>query len=351
MNFLFLNSARQWGGNEKWISLATKTLITEHTAVLIYKKETVGSNFDIPKFKLPLFNELDLYSLFRIIMIIKKYNVDILIPTKPKEYFLAGIASKICAKKNILRLGIVRDLKNSWIKNLVYNKLADKIIVNTPRIKEVLLKSRFMHPDKIGVIFNGLDIVDLERKSLVQENLTKPFNFLITTMGELSDRKGIDFLIKGFAQFVQTSKITDAGLLIIGQGRKRDELVALADQLDVSSRVTFTGFLHNPYPYLRMSDVFVLTSKNEGISNALIEAMYLKNSIITTDAGGVRQIIKQEYNGLLVPHDDISALQKSILLLYNDTKLRNRIVRNAQKTVRDFFSLDKMKNEIINFCS
>lgn len=286
MNILFLNSAKSWGGNERWIYLAAHVLASDHFVHFAYRKDIVGERFKIPKIKLPFYNEFDLYTLLKLLHIIIKYKIQVLIPTKPKEYFMAGIIAKLCHRKNIIRLGIVRELNNSWIKNLIYHKLADGIIVNARSIKETLLKSSFMQAEKIRVIYNGVNSEEIDRNAAAAIDRKLNFKFLVSTMGQLSKRKAPEMIIRGFADFINLSKASDAGLLIVGRGEKLIELQVLVQKLGIAKNVIFTGFLENPFPYLRLSRVFISTSTNEGISNSLLEAMYLRNVPIATAVGG-----------------------------------------------------------------
>jgi hypothetical protein len=137
MNILFLNSSRsKWGGgNEKSILLATKAL-RDHKTVLAYRNEQVGVHFNITKYKLPFLNEADLYTIAKLIVIIKQHNIDVVIPSMRKDYAIAGIVSRICGIRNVLWLGTTLDLKNKWIYNLVFNLMADGIIVNAQKKRD-----------------------------------------------------------------------------------------------------------------------------------------------------------------------------------------------------------------------
>ncbi len=349
MNIMFLNSAKNWGGNEHWIYLASHALATDHNIYFAYRKEIVGERFKIHKIKLPFQNELDFYTIAKLLQYVIQYKIDILVPTKPKEYFLAGVVSKLCDRKNVLRLGIVRDLENSWIKNLVYNKLADGIIVNANSIKQTLLKSTFMKAEKIKLIYNGLNCDEIHRKAAAAIDDEPKFNFLVASMGQLSRRKSMDIVIKGFAEFVNEKKASNAGLLIIGRGEKLTELQALVKELGISRQVIFTGFLENPFPYLKRSQVFISTSLNEGISNSLIEAMYLRNIAISTLAGGADYAIEDGVNGFLLRENPVSEIRHHLSALYENEGLRKKMAEQAHRTVQQKFSLATMKAEMIGF--
>jgi glycosyltransferase involved in cell wall biosynthesis len=348
MNILFMNSARTWGGTEKWTRMAAEAIAKHHKTFLVYRRESVGKRFSIPKFRLPCLSHIDLYTLIRLVQIIRKENIEVIIPTKRKDYVMAGLASRICGIKNILRLGIVRPLNIPIIHKLIYHTLADGIIVNAEKIKTTLLETSFMQHQKIRVIYNGLDTGSLDQLSLPTAH--KTFRFQITTAGILTKRKGHDFLLRGFAQFIKHLPDADAGVVIIGDGPKKEELEKLTKELNITERVRFTGFLQNPYPNMAISDVIAMTSTNEGISNALLEGMYLKNVPVSTFAGGTEELINNEINGFLLDYGDESALSAILLKLYQDDKRRREISANARKTVIQKFSISSMAKEVTLFC-
>ncbi|ACF45415.1 glycosyl transferase group 1 [Prosthecochloris aestuarii DSM 271] len=347
MNIAFINSARTWGGTEKWTLMASEALSETCDVVLIYRKALVGDRFSVTRYPLPLISHLDLFSLARIVEIIKKEQIDIIIPTKRKDYVLAGMAAGICGISSVIRLGIDRKLKIPIIHKLIYRDLTDGIIVNAERTKQTLLESRFMQGQKIQVIYNGLDTkkIDAEHSHLPP----RPSGLVVTAMGILTFRKGFDFLIRGFARFLVQSPQIDATLVIIGSGPQHETFRALAQELLIADRVIFTGFLENPLPWLKQSDIFAMTSTNEGISNALLEAMYLNNAPICTRAGGTEEIITDRENGLLIPYGDEQKLASAIEELAFSTTIRERLSANAHRSVVNQFSSERMKKELEAF--
>ena len=349
MNILFINSARTWGGTEKWVRMAAESLSVSHKVSLVYRRAVVGDKITVHKYHLPCISHIDLYSLAKLVGIIKREKIDILIPTKRKDYVLAGLAARICGTTNILRLGIVRELKIPIVHKLVYSTLVDGIIVNAEKIKQSLTRSPFMQKANIKVIYNGLDTDTIDQQSV--SAIEKPFPFIISALGTLTHRKGFDFLIRSFNRFLKNVPDADAGLFIIGDGPKKDELTALSETFGIRSRVIFLGFLQNPYPYLAASDVFAMTSTNEGISNALLEAMYLGNASISTRAGGSEEVITDGENGLLVDYGDETMFADTLTKLYLDRKVLLNIAQNAHKNVVTRFSIANMKQEIEHFLS
>lgn len=348
MNILFINSARTWGGTEKWVRMAAESLSASHEVSLVYRTPVIGNNFSIRKYQLPCVSHIDPYTLLRIVTIIKNEKLNILIPTKRKDYVLAGLAAKICGIHNVLRLGIDRKLRLPFFHKLMYHDLADGIIVNAEQTRRSLLQSPFMQNDRIKVIYNGLDtrLMDEDTSPCIQ----KPAAFLITAMGILTRRKGFDFLIRGFARFVKNNPDADTALAIIGEGPHRKALITLSRELGLSRKIHFTGFLKKPFGWLKQSDIFAMTSQNEGIPNALLEAMYLYNTPVCTPAGGTTEVIRNEENGFLVDYDNEKQLAHILQRLFLDRHLTQVIANKAHHRVREQFSIEAMSRNIEVFC-
>ncbi|NTU92110.1 MAG: glycosyltransferase [Chlorobiaceae bacterium] len=351
MNFLFLNSAsRGWGGNEKSIILAAEQLSAHHGITLAYRSEEIGKHASFTKYQLPFRFEGDLYTIAHLVSIVRKHRIDVIIPSKRKDYVLAGIVSRLCGISNIIWLGALRELKNSWINRLVYGTLADGIIVNADCIRQKLIGTGFIAPEKTRVVFYGLDTraLDLYRKKRAEKSGKE---MLITAAGRLDKNKNHAALIRAFSRFLAMRPGIEAKLQILGEGPERSDLQKLITQLGLEDRVALPGFSHNPYQELVKSDVFVMTSVTEGLSIALLEAMYLGNAPISTLAGGgVMEIIENGYNGFLIQNGDEIALA-SLLLKFNlEPDLRQRIAESAWKSVAHKYAAERITREIADFC-
>jgi len=349
MNFLFLNSARSWGGNEKWTLMAMETLSEKHRVFLGYRSPELGTKFDFPKFRLPFLFELDLLTLIPLIVILLRHRIDVIIPTKRKDYVLAGIAARLCGRVNILRLGIVRSLSSrpQRLKKWVYHDLNDGLIVNAQRIRTALRKSDYMRNHPVRVIYNG---VDTDRLHEMAHDLCKPAPFIMVSMGALIPRKGMDRLLDGFGEFLSRAQQPDCRLVIIGGGESRGQLEAQAARLRLGPRVIITGHLDNPYPWLKAGDLFILASQNEGISNAVLEAMVFRCAVMTTRAGGAGELISHLKNGWLLDNTEAGTLAGAIQRLYEDRPMREALADAGYRTVMKRHSMQAMGEEIAGFC-
>lgn len=352
MTILFLNSAKTWGGNERWMLQASRKLNEDHTVLLAFRNEAIGDRFLLPKFKFPFLSEADIYTLGKLINLIHSHHVDVLIPTKRKDYVLAGLAARLTGRVNVLRLGIARKPKPGFFHRFVYSFLADGIIVNANSIRTELLEIPYMNPDKIRVIYNGIFYDEVESLAKHSAPGFPEFSFKIVSAGELSSRKGHDLAIQGFADFLkqQTWPGLKPGLIILGGGPDEKRLKAIAHELGIQNQVIFTGFIKNPYPIIASSDVFLMTSASEGISNALLEAMILRVPAITTSgAGGAGEFMVHGETGWLIGQDVVGDTCRLLTEVYLNPELRNRIAGKAREIVISRFDSDRMKQEIVGF--
>ncbi|MDZ4122480.1 MAG: glycosyltransferase [Candidatus Cloacimonadaceae bacterium] len=313
---------------------------------LAYRKELVGDRFDIAKIRLPIASPLDIVTYYRLYKYIKANNISVLLPTKRKDYFIAGVLARLMGLKNILRLGIVRDMKGPYHK-LLYANLADGIIVNAGRIRQTLLHKKWFQPDRIRVIYNGFDGSVVDAASA--EKIPKPMPLMLCSVGRVTSRKGFDVLIRGFAEYLRKYKSKELGLWIVGDGDDLEGCKALAKKLEVDHLVWFTGFQSNPYPYLQASDIFALLSQNEGISNALLEGIYTHNAIITTRAGGAEELITHNVEGLFVNYGDINQVCEALRKLTAKADLRKQMTQAAREKMLGMFSIPKMQSELHSF--
>jgi glycosyltransferase involved in cell wall biosynthesis len=242
-----------------------------------------------------------------------------------------------------MRLGIARSVKSGPIQRWLWGG-ADGIVVNSIHARDTLLASPFIQPSRVRVVYNGVDFDRIDR--LARAAGPRPFKQYFSTMGELSPRKRMNLVIEGFARFAADN--TDSGLVLIGEGPEKENLVRLASRLGVADRVGFLGFLSNPYPVIAGSEAFILASTSEGIPNAVLEAMALARPIVASRASGL-ECIRHGQDGFLLDPFNPEALAGALSDLAPDSNLRQKLGESARKSVLARFSLDRMRDELEAF--
>ena len=150
---------------------------------------------------------------------------------------------------------------------------------------------------------------------------------LVVAVGKLIERKGFATLLRAFARLAARRP---ARLIVLGEGRFRSRLVALAKRLGVARQVAFPGFAENPYAFLARADLFVLSSRNEALPTVLIEAMVCGCPVVSTDCDfGPREILEDGRHGPLVPVGDAEALAAAMGAVLDRPPPRDALRRRA----------------------
>ena len=207
--------------------------------------------------------------------------------------------------------------------------------------------------EKFFRIYNSFDFNKIREKSL-QENTIKQKEYLkdnyIVAVGRLEEtQKDFTTLIEAYA--LVESKIKEK-LFIIGEGRHRKELENLVKKLKIEEKVLFMGYQSNPFPWIKNSNLFVHSSKFEGLPTVLIEAMILERPIIATDCPtGPKEILENGKSGILVSIGNKKELAEKIEKILLNQNFKNEIVENSKKNIKRFDSkiiIQLFENEIMS---
>ena len=281
--------------------------------------------------------------------LIKKYKPDIL-----HAHWLIpqGILAVFLKKRYKIPLVVtvhgsdLFPLKNPVFKSIQKTVLenCDACTVNSTATKNEIISRFPKFKNKITVIPMGVDVKKFSGKATNKPKKYKN-NKLILFVGRLNEQKGIEYLIKS-APYIKNN-YPNIKLLIIGEGSYKAHLENVARSLNVRENVDFLwGIPHSKITdYYKMADVFVLpsiTSKigTEGLGLVLLEAMAAKVPVIGTNTGGIRYIIKNMQNGILVEERNPRQIAEGISLLLANQKLRAKITKNAFKFVNKNYSWD-----------
>lgn len=232
-------------------------------------------------------------------------------------------------------------------------------------IMRTLAKTLFRKTE--GMIFQTQEAMAFFPKSIQQKSIVLPnpldVRFIrerfegtrrqeIVSVGTLIDNKNHIMLVKAFSKLAKD--YPELVVKLFGHGYKgtdtTEEIKAFAKQSGIGDRVIFMGRRSDIFEAIYQSRIFVLTSKIEGMPNALMEAMALGLAVISTDCpcGGPRTLIHNYENGILIPVDDADALEKALREILEDSKLEEKLGKNAHRIGKDL-SPDKVNKMWQNY--
>ena len=317
-----------------------KAKYTIDSKVKVYYKDNNGKNKNkISRFIKKIISE-------------KKYALGILETVRPDVIFAMLYEPTIYARlykrknKNVKIIASERTNPKIKRKNMYINLLkkiepylCDGYIFQTERVKEMYSKKI---QNRSVVIANAVSNPYL---SEINQELKK--EHIITNMGRLTRQKGQDVLIKAFAKVV--NEHPQYKLEIYGDGEDKSMLEKITGELNLKDKVFFMG--NNPKAILEIakSELFVLSSRWEGMPNALLEAMASGTACISTDCiAGPAEIITNNENGILVPVDDVNELANKMIYLINNKAVREKMAEEA-KEVREKYSIDSIFSKYYDF--
>ena len=223
-----------------------------------------------------------------------------------------------------------------------------QILAISEGVRNVLIKSNIPET-RITVVHSGI-AVDLNPPLHSADDYRKEFHVpenapVIGVVAALTDHKGIKYLLESFPSVL--TKVSNAILVIVGEGELEFELHGSAKKLGIASNVRFTGFREDAQSIIYMFDIFVLPSHLEGLGTSLLDAMIREKPVIACRTGGIPEIVIEDKTGLLVPPRNPEALADAIINLLDNPEFRKKMGVEGKKRVIQHFSADSMVSATI----
>jgi glycosyltransferase involved in cell wall biosynthesis/Ser/Thr protein kinase RdoA (MazF antagonist) len=266
--------------------------------------------------------------------------------------FAAVLAGRLCQRRVICKLANSGEgsdiLKMRRGQQLALSRLMLPTALQCDRFvalnKAVVQELTAVHvpPQNIVELPNGVETEDIMPKANYQ--LHEPARLVF--VGRLHPQKGLDTLLQAFQQ-LSRQYASDLQLQLLGDGPLREELILLAELLEIADKVQFVGQTDQVMSYLQQADIFVLPSRAEGISNALLEAMAAGLPVVVSQIPGNVDVIEHEKNGLLFTVDDPYSLADSLLTVLTQADLREQLGQQARQRVENDFSLNYVADRYI----
>jgi len=232
----------------------------------------------------------------------------------------------------------------SWRGNFLmkfFGLLSDKVIGVSPASINYLKDKLKIKSDKIILINNGVALPSFTNDDL-KNNLKKELgindiDIVIGSVGRMhSDaNKRFSDLIKAFA--ILTKDELSVKLLLVGDGKEKNNYLHLVKELSIEGKVIFVGYQNDIHPYYSIMDVFSLVSSHESFGLVLAEAMLHKLPIVATKVGGMQYIVDENSTGFLVSKYDVDAIASALKTLTINSDLRIKFGRAGyEKAIKNY---------------
>lgn len=291
----------------------------------------------------------------RLRKLIRSEKVDIVHTFFESSDIWGGSVARLLTRARLISsrrdMGILRSTKH----RLAYRMLSwmpDKVLTVSDQVRQFCIETDHIAPGRVMTIYNGVELppkADAGQSRKIRVSLGIPEDAqVIVTVANIRRVKGIDVLLRAAERICRTNY--KAVFVIAGGILEQDyfrELQSLAENLNLSQRVRFAGQHQSATPFLQMSDVFVLPSRSEGFSNALLEAMAAELPCVATNVGGNSEAIQNGLNGLIVEPEDEAPLADAVSFLLSDPSRAREMGRAARRTVELRFTPGRMMEDLL----
>ena len=228
-------------------------------------------------------------------------------------------------------------------------RASDALIAVSPEVRDDLVRLGVAPAQKIAVVRLGLDLdarvyKPADRARCRTELGIAQDAFVVGWLGRMTEIKRVDDLLAAFA--LVRAERPDAELLLVGDGPLRVPLEVRAGELGLRASCHFIGFREDVAPVFAACDVVALTSANEGTPVSLIEALAAEKPVVSTDVGGVSDVVRDGSSGLLTAPGDSHAFAAALVRLADDPELRRRLGEYGRRFVVPRYSVPRLLDDV-----
>ncbi|MEF9953319.1 MAG: glycosyltransferase family 4 protein [Clostridium sp.] len=275
-------------------------------------------------------------------------SVDIITSHGGRGNFISFFLKKTYKAKyiTVIHSDYESDYKGNSYKTFLYtkiNKMALKSFDNYIAVSESfknLLVSRGFNEDKIFTIYNGIDtdekLSNLSREEIINKYSLPVFDRYISMVARLHPIKGHKDFFDGLE--IISHKLQNTGILLVGDGDYQESLKEYIKNKNIENNIVFLGFI-TPDDIYKLSDFTILTSHSESFPLVILESGLYNKTVIATNVGGIGEIIKDNYNGLLVEPRNPSNIAEAVSYLIDNENDRENMASQLHKDVLEKFSV------------
>jgi len=356
MKVLHLNTEKTWRGGEQQTLYLLQGLqdenIISHLVCQpgspIFKR---ACKLGIEVFPVAMRGEVDPMAILRLKSLIKKHGYHIIHSHTSHAHALAFWSSLGTGVRRLVSRRVDFSIyRHSFLRlsGFKYQRMADFYIAISHKIKDVMAGDG-IDADRIFVVHSGIDpdrFTGAACDYLKSEFNLKDNERVIINVAHLAGHKGQKFLVRAIPLVLE--KIPNVRFFIIGGGKLSGELKVLASSLGLRHELIFTGFREDVGAFYKLSDLFVMSSIQEGLGTAVLDALAMGKPVVAADSGGIAEMITDGRTGRLVAAADPRALAGGIVDMLEHMDLAKQMAQEGRKMVRQKFSIEAMVAKNIN---
>lgn len=348
MRVLHLSSEKSWRGGERQIAYLLDELTDSEAECHVACRKNSAFHEFISEKTMPFVthsfkSEFDIRTACSIRNYCRKKNIDIIHSHSGRSHGIAVLAELFGAKTTLVvsrRVDFpIKD--NNWSRFKYDFPQVKKIICVSGAIEKIVRKS-VKKPDRCVTIHSGIDFdlyAESKPEGVLRKNFDVPDDFLlIGNIAAIAPHKDyftfVDTAAKALANGLK------ARFFIIGDGPEKQKVNDYIVSGGLGDSIFMTGFLENIHKIMNELDIFLISSKTEGLGTSVLDAFASRTPVVATMAGGIPELVEHEKTGLLAAVGDSTALAVALERMASDRDIRDYIIKNAFEKVR-LFSKEK----------
>lgn len=339
MRILHTEASKGWGGQEIRILDESRGMIARgHDVRLAAPLEATifgeAKRRAIPVYAIALDRRRP-KSLRALRALIREFAPDVVVTHSSSDSWLTALATRFLSPQPaVVRLRhlsgpVARGPLNRWL----YGKVPARVVTTGAMINRMLIERLSLDPARLSAIPTGTDLDRFKPGDRIaaRKALGLPLGAkIIGIVATLRSWKGHRFLVEAMID----TKLADARLILIGDGPQEEALRAQIAARNLNERVTLAGRQDDVVPWLHALDIFALPSTDsEGVPQALMQAMACELPVVTTAAGAIPELVRDQENGLVVTAESAKALADAIARLLADEPLAKRLAAAARREI------------------
>jgi glycosyltransferase involved in cell wall biosynthesis len=357
MRILHTESSCGWGGQEIRILTEAQGMIgAGHDVSVLCPSESKiyleGARYGVPVVPLPIAQKgiKGVLALRRFIAA-SPAPIDVVNAHSSTDTWLAALALQVLPRAPALvrtrhvSAPVANNLSTRWL----YRHASRMVVTTGTALRDELIHVNGLDPSRVVSIPTGIDLANFRPASrAAREEARRRLGiqdetFVVGIVATLRSWKGHRYLIEAARQLKPVLGSRGLVVLIVGDGPQQRVLAEQIAKLELGKTIRLLGNQIDVVPYLHSFDAFVLPSyANEGVPQALLQAMACGIPVVTTDAGAIGEVAKHDRTALLVPKENASAIADALARLALDPVMATRLAEAARADVLAHHGLDAM---------